>query len=572
MGPGIFRADFIPRPAPPGLAGQSIDLPDLGIYALSGDVLTGAVSPQTPSIIQTSLAGIRLEPFSKVFYDRVYVVFPETENYGLIAGEVQRTIKVWNAFRSNTVLSELQGDGTDQTVIQGLSAGQSLSPLEEVDATFLIPENAEGFLNGSYTFVFENGTDDAGTFTYNFSGQKLEVWPDVGRSLEPNWAYGVDERFEMMTEIITSDNNNEQRISKRQYPRHFVSGTFLITPELQPTFRLMMIKSDRMFLLPYWMRPHYITTNTPAGSSGFTIDSPIENLNEDDYVVYESPAGLIPRQVLSQTGTDLQLSTPTSQDIPANARIWKGFYGRLKPETSYQRVTGTISEAVLEFDVQNEVGKLLTEPFTADAETYKSLPVMTRKAEWSEPLDAREFYQSDKLELGPNNRAYFYKWEESQRTEQIGILNFSREDTAQLMNFFLSRSGRQQAFWRPSMVPDMRLFQEVPQASAQSLRVTPGRLSEVYRENSSLYRDIMIQFTDGERRYYEVDSVTDGVEYATVVLTSTLGRELRFANVDRICWLYYVRFAVDDFTITHETTKVSNVSLAVTTVKNRIGE
>lgn len=572
MQPDLFTATPVPQNSPPGLTGVTTSLPPEGLLPVFLSFATGPVSPQTPTFYQPTVVGWSSYEFIDLWYDRVYWLRPPVSNYGLIAGQVQAPIRFFNAFRSNTDLSGIAEDGTDQTTIDGLTTGQTLGPLEEIEGTFIIPEDAQGFLEGSYSFSFENSAADVGTFTYNFRAQKLEVWPSVGRSLEPNWDYAVDERFEMMTEVITSDNNSEQRIAKRTYPRHHISATFMIPEELVPTFRLMMIRSDRQFLLPYWVSPHYITTNTVAGASGFTLDSPIENLEPDEYVVYESPAGLIARQVESQTGTDLQLKTPVSQDIPANARIWKGFYGRLNPETSYSQLTGTLNEALLEFDVQNEIGKLLSEPFTIDEDTYQGLPVLLRKSDWSQPLNVREFYQSDKLELGPNNRSYFYKWDESQRTEQMQFLNFSREDTQQLRDFFLNRRARQLTFWRPSMVPDMRLAQETTDPNAQSLRVTPGPLSEVYREGSSLYRNIMIQFTNGERRYFEIDAVSDGSESATVVLTSPIGRELRYATVDRICWLYYVRFANDDFTITHDTTKVSNVSLAVTTVKKRVGE
>lgn len=572
MNPDALNPTPIPQDAPVGLTPINSSLPDVGTVFIMDDLLTGSATFNSPTFYQPSVSGVVHYDYASLWYNRVYMILPETENYGLIAGLVTAPIKVFNAFRSNTDLTAIQEDGTDQTVIDGITAGQTLGPLEELEGSFTIPENAEGFLDGSYTFSFDNATTDVGTFTYNFRAQKLEVWPSVGRSLEPNWNYGVDERFEMITEVITSDNNNEQRIAKRTYPRHHISATFMIPEELVPTFRLMMIKSDQQFLLPYWIAPHYIVNNTVAGASGFTLDTPIENLQPDEYVVYESPAGLIARQILSQDGTDLQLKTPISQDIPANARIWKGFYGRLNPETSYSQLTGTLNEALLEFDVQNEVGKLLGEPFTIDEDTYQGLPVLLRKSDWAQPLNVREFYQSDKLELGPNNRSYFYKWEESQRTEQMQFLNFTRDDTKQLRDFFLNRRARQLTFWRPSMIPDMRLAQETTDSNAQALRVTPGRLSEVYREGSSLYRNIMIQFTDGERRYYEIDAVTDGTESATVILTTQIGRELRYATVDRICWLYYVRFANDDFTITHETTKVSNVSLAVTTVKNRVGE
>ena len=572
MNPDALNPTPVPQDTPVGLTPINSSLPDVGAVFIMDDLLTGAVSFNSPSFYQPQVTGVAHYDYASLWYDRVYMILPETENYGLLAGLVTAPIKVFNAFRSNTDLSAIQEDGAEQTVVDGLSAGQTLGPLEEIEGTFIIPENAEGFLEGSYTFVFENGATEVGAFTYNFRAQKLEVWPDVGRSLEPNWDYGVQERFEMMTEVITSENNNEQRIAKREYPRHHISATFMITPELVPTFRLMMIKSDQQFLLPYWLEPHYIVGNTPAGASGFTIDSAIENLAPGDYVVYESPAGLVPRQVLEQNGTDLQLGSPISQDIPANARIWKAFYGRLSPETTYSRLTGTLNEAVLDFDVQNEVGKVLAEPFSNPFETYQGLPVLTRRSDWSQPLDAREFFQSDKLELGPNNRAYFYKWEESQRTEQMAFLNFSREDTADLRDFFLNRRARQQAFWRPSFVPDMQIYDDSAQSGGLSIRVTPGRLSEVYRESSSLYRNVMIQFSDGERRYYEIDSVTDGTDYATVVFTSQLDRDVRKNNVELVSWLYYVRFANDDFTIDHDTTKVSNVSLAVTTVKNRVGE
>lgn len=535
--------------------------------------LLGVVTRQPFSPYQSIRPGSHANPdYDKYFFGRVYGVLPDVNDFGLVSGLVQETLRFWNAAYSDSTVSDLIPEGAEQTVVDGLSVGQTLGPLGEVEGTFIIPENAEEFLDGSYTFVFENNAAEIGTFIYNFRAQKLEVWPDVGRSLEPNWDYGVQERFEMMTEVITSENNNEQRIAKREYPRHHISATFMITPELVPTFRLMMIKSDQQFLLPYWLEPHYIASNTPAGASGFTLDSPIENLAPGDYIVYESPTGLVPRQVLEQNGTDLQLGSPISQDITANARIWKGFYGRLSPETTYSRLTGTLNEAVLEFDVQNEVGKVLAEPFSNPFETYQGLPVLTRRSDWSQPLDAREFFQSDKLELGPNNRAYFYKWEESQRTEQMAFLNFSREDTADLRDFFLNRRARQQAFWRPSFIPDMQLYDDSAQSAGSSIRVTPGRLSEVYREGSSLYRNVMIQFSDGERRYYEIDSVTDGTDYATVVFTSQLGRDVRRSNVELVSWLYYVRFANDDFTIDHDTTKVSNVSLAVTTVKNRVGE
>ena len=568
----VLHAEIIPENPQPGLTGVTDQPSDTGpVFALD-NVMTGPVTAQQPSFYTDNLTGVSLPEYALYWYDRVYWIPPQTNDFGLISGAIEEPMRFFNAFRSDVVLTDIESVGGEQTELTGISEGLTLPAQGEVDATFTIPESAEGFIDGSYTITFNESGALVEVFSYSFSAQKIEVWPSVGDSLEPNWSYSVDERFELMTEIITSDNNSEQRIAKRSYPRHYISATFLITEGLIPTFRLMMIKSDQQFLLPYWIDPYYITFNTSAGATTLTANSPIDNLVVGDYVVFESPSGLTTRQVTGLSGADINLKAPITEDIPSNARIWKGFYGRLNPETRYSQLTGTINEVLLEFDVQNEVGRVLNPPFEVDADEYLGLPVLNVKSDWSRPLDIREFYQSDKLELGPNNREYFYKWDESQRTEQMSFLNFSKEHAYYIRDFFLNRRARQLAFWRPSMIPDMRLAQETTDPSSQSLRVTPGRLSEVYRQGSSLYRNIMIQFTDGGRRYYEIESVTDGAEYAVITLTSQVGRELRYKNVDRICWLYYVRFANDDFTISHETSKVSNVSLAVTTVKNRLGE
>ena len=79
----------------------------------------------------------------------------------------------------------------------------------------------------------------------------------------------ITERFEFLTDIITSYDGKEQRIRLREHPRHFVSYDYdaMNSSEAQWLKAQLRMRSTDIYYIPMWHNISYLSEDFKTGKS-----------------------------------------------------------------------------------------------------------------------------------------------------------------------------------------------------------------------------------------------------------------------------------------------------------------
>lgn len=131
----------------------------------------------------------------------------------------------------------------------------------------------------------------------------------------------------------------------------------------------------------------------------------------------------------------------------------------------------------------------------------------------------------------------------------------SRSDIWDLLNFFDSKRGRFQVFYEPSWDNDI-----VPTAAIDAADQTLT-VEEVYLTSGEIVgRHLYIRFPDGT---YVCREVSNHPVSTTLVIDSPIGTSVTAANLSKmlICFLYKVRFDIDEIEIDYTADEIAQSKL-----------
>ena len=149
----------------------------------------------------------------------------------------------------------------------------------------------------------------------------------------PNWDAGVLERLEWRTDILESkESGEEQRISRRLWPRRYFEGTFLVNKrDRQALDVLLTTTRNNRFFTPMWHQVSQLQADADAGDTVLQINTefsefdqyPILFIRGPDAMTYEAIA------VASFTSSTVTIDTPLVSSWPRGAFVYPGYVGVL---------------------------------------------------------------------------------------------------------------------------------------------------------------------------------------------------------------------------------------------------
>nr|WP_281720102.1 hypothetical protein [Nitrosomonas nitrosa] len=557
---GILGAGLLVlvEPAPLSVSLDLLDAPQQSPVAQAiAPALMGAVVDQLPVSPepQSAISSLFAPSFKDDYYDRIHIT-PASIDLGNVISQKIIQVEVWNAYFTANLLSSID-----------TNAGTGIS--------FTGPQPEPTSFNALESRIYTLAVDVAGppiintTYTLNFAAESPTLMV-VGRRVillfaGINWDNGVLERYEWLTDIITSWDGAEQRVKLRATPRREIEAHLQVfgldfVRKLQST---LFGWQSRSYLIPYWPDYYLLSAELPAGSMV------IPNIPTGDSEFIAGGVALLfdaidhneSVQIVSVEANQLTLDLPTQQTWPAGTRIYSAKFARIASQQTVTRPTRHMLDMQAKFIVTDNSG--LTE--TEGATLYKGYPVLLDIPNEVEVLSEdllRPLLEFDSETINPvvdDPIGY------TTIVRRMDWLMKSRKERADFRKWLYARAGRWKPFWMPSWNEDFKLTSLL--AGTDTKLVVQFAFYKRFVPATPMRDALMIELFNGTRIFKDILSIDEISETEeNVFIDSPVGFDIQPQDVRRISYLNLSRLDSDTVEIFHETDTISRVSALIRTV------
>ena len=478
-------------PAIPFAAGASFD-PDR-IVAMS--LLLASSTTQLARVDSpAAYAGDLQAMFGGDFYDRFHFSAVSFD-LGSLVGDQQRALTAWNAYRRARVLESLALVDAEGISIEG----QPPAPLQfapQQERTYQITVGTDGppVIEAAIVFDFDEGQ----SVTISLTGSRVTAWTWM-----PNWADGLMERLEWLTDVIQAYRGEEQARALRLNPRHILEFSVMVEgPARRHLEAALWNWGARVWALPLWHDGVDLHAPLSAGASSVPIVPTLRDFRGGTLalIMGETPRDYEVVEVDAANPAELVLARPTARAWPTGTRIYPARTARVEGDAALARFTGRASSLRLRFE--------MVEPaeWTADAgaTTYRGYPVLTTRPDWSEEptLTLERKLAVLDSQVGP---ASYDDEADMPLTEQRmrWLLDGRAEIDAHRKLLFALR-GKQRRIWVPTWTEDFVVIAPVGSADL-ALDIEWCGFSLYYQAGVNR-RDIRIETVTGQVYYRRITS------------------------------------------------------------------
>jgi hypothetical protein len=508
---------------------------------------SGQPSPEAMAVQVGAHAGA----FSDDYYHRIYLQ-PTRIEFGNLVTQSTRTVEVWNAFPDPVTIDVLVGDTTGLAV--GFEPPQRLHGLEDIFYPVTATLDGPSFVDTTLTLHFSQGGERSVAISY---GRVLVF------GLAPNWASGLTERIEWLTDVMTMRDGGEQRVRLRVDPRRsFEYEVWEHGADVGLIDLLLCAWQARIYAVPVWTDRGWLIAPVPAGSTQIAIDT----VNHDYHAGGLAIVGVGARrtealEIASTAQGSITLKRATTQAWPAGAWIAPARLGRLPSRQAITRPSAALSLARLRFDLDD----LTSSVGTLDAASYRGADVLVRRPNRIEDITAEYLRLLDVFDNDTGlpvvtdipNRPYVV------RSHQYLLRD--RNDIAAMRAWLSARAGRQAPFWMPTWERNFEIASPDAIDALSLLIVSQGFAT--YFQNLPGRQDIALLHRDGTWYFRHVTAF----EYAggvleRIVIDEALGRACQPDDFALCCFLELARLDSDAVELFFETDSIARLTLAARSV------
>lgn len=398
----------------------------------------------------------------------------------------------------------------------------------------------------------------------------------------------ITERFEFLTDIITSYDGKEQRIRLREHPRHFVSYNYdaMNSSEAQWLKAQLRMRSTDIYYIPMWHNISYLSEDFKTGKSLYIEKEYMYNFRHCDAIeiffrdgVFSSPNiqkvvfGYGDGIIYLNKKLDITLDKRNAYIVPmykcvtqASNNINYPFSNGLETVMNFREV---ISSSTVEIP-----NKYLSE-YVYDIPKFNrySLPTVVDNREvflyepqWIDnSLDmsiGKNMTEADNLS---GVMRYDLKNTKSYDSYTLDILLENKNMINNIIKFFYRVSGRYKSFYAPSWVNDFNVSVDIT-ANSNFIYINIDFIYKYY-VNNARNKKIVVFTKDYKSYIYDVIGYSTGIinrkTYGKLILSKTADVNIPKEHVTMISFLNLVRFESDELRLDYESNVVALTSVTL---------
>lgn len=401
----------------------------------------------------------------------------------------------------------------------------------------------------------------------------------------------ITEKWEYLTDVITSYDGHEKRLKIRQYPRHFLSYDYPSMNWMQAQWLrgLGRLRQSDTYYIPMWHTPVYLREDHLAGKALYIKPECMMSLDQCEWIE------IFVKDDVNQTGVNIVrrvheyldgiIALKKSIEKPLNMKnTWIFPLKRcsIQPMTGLNYIYSNGSNVTQSFEdlLQKPTSVHVPDKYLSDYEKYHqmnrwNLPelldgkqVLTISPQWVEESSVSLAIDKATTKIDNETGIFLYDLKNS-KSYDVHTLELSlmyKESINNMIRFFKRVQGRYKSFYAPTWVNDIQIYDDLLPTN-NFVYTEWGKISDFYLSNKRSKK--LVIFTKDWQNFildiltYTYENRADGTKYGKVVFTNNIGFNLSKDNILMASYLNLVRLDSDELQLNYETNEVANTTLVL---------
>lgn len=519
---------LLPADADIGISGELTDVPFVDQFARPIQCFDGLVDERWD--------------LADVWFDLV-LVRPLSFALGNILSTQTDTITVYSSYRSQTISLD--------TVVNNLGLGVNLiglpslpaliQPQSGFEVTLEVTTEGQPTLNDTIDFTF-----DVGLQQITITGHRIVMFP-----LRPEAP--LTETVEFLTDVMEHIDGSEQRVAVRTHPRQaFEFRLALDGVERQFAENLLYDWQSRVFGVPVWTEPAFLTSAASVGQSSVNVDeTAVRDFRVGGLAIVFTDRFTFDAQEIASIGpTSITFTSPLTFDHGVGTQVLPLATCYATPLIRGRRALNDDEELNVRFRViDNNRGDAF-----ADASAFASLnsrPLLDGPNAAERAMTVTLQRRLVQFDNAVGRISVASPWSRHRKSAVKGFVTHDRQELYDVRRLLHFLRGRQIAFYLPTfqneLTPTINLQDSTPTINianvgfarfAQQRSPSRGILRVVQKDGTTLTRNIV---SSGE-----IDSRNE-----TITVDVVWPSEIAIDDIERIEYVELVRADTDRFEIEH---------------------
>lgn len=476
-----------------------------------------------------------------VWFDQV-IVRPILIALGNILSDTERTINVYSSYRTADVdadsITNNLGAGTTLADVPGLPF--TIGPQSGFAIRLQVSSSGQATINDTIDFAF----DTPETLFVTVTGSRITVFPFRPES-------PLRESLGFLTDILEKIDGSEQRIALRKNPRQSFNYRVRLAEDDRRYFdNLMYDWQSRVFGVPIWTEPAFLTSAVVSGATTIPVDSTAYGSFKagELCILFTDRFTFDALEIQTVNPTSLVLASPLNNGYAANTQVLPVMSAQTAASVRGSRHLNNLLESDVVFRNLNNDKNL------ADVSAFNSLNSKVlldgpnaAERQMSETLERKltEFDGQTGI-FGINS-----VWTRGKRKSVKGFVTHSRQELWEVRQLLHALKGRQVSFYLPTFYDDIKAA-TAPQNASQDLVIENVGFVQFAQSRMPLRGILRLIKTDGTVLLRTVLSST-AIDTATeqISVDSAWPSTIPLADIEKIDFVQLVRSDTDDFKIIH---------------------
>jgi hypothetical protein len=494
--------------------------------------------------------------YRDLLYGHIHL-FPTAFALGNLLDSQLRQVEVWNARADAQLLSAIQAENPDGTVVSGAAMPPaSFGPLESRWYDVSISVAGSAALNAVFTWQFP-----AEQPTLTVTAARI-----VAMTFDPDWSEPPEEQLTWKTDVMRAYEGQEQRVQLMGKPRRNLAFSYLLE-DAQQGSRLQSLVwgwQQRTFAVPVWMDQAWLAADLVAGATAIPYATAYRDIAADQpLLLWADPATWEIVEVGSFTASLLQLKQPTKATWPAGTRVVPMRLGHMPRSLEWRRFNTQLAGVRVEWSLDPATGIGANRLLASGLTVYQGYEVLTEEPDWSLELGETADRDMDPVDFETGIVAYDTHTSAPEFSRPFHWLIQGRDAISRFLDFLEDHKGRLVPFWLPTNARDVEQSQDAGAADT-TIQIKDIHYS-AYLAQHALRRDLAFFPAAGGapvlRRITGSAPGAAGTEWLT--LDQSFGQVRTAADWRCISYLAFVRMDQDSLRMVWETDDLLRASFRV---------
>lgn len=514
----------------------------LPAFTLPGQTAFLSNNSPTPGPVFAAFSTVLPAGMGDYWFNRLHIL-PRSLVLGNILTTITRQLDIYNAFlfESHDLQAFINNAGAGTSITDLPTLPYTIPPQESLLLTLEVTPDGAATINTTLDF----DTDEPYLLQVPIQGTRIVMFP-----FEPEAP--LTERIQFLTDILEAKDGTEQRVSLRLAPRQEFDLKLLREdgPERQKVDYLLFDWQSRVFGLPIWTEPAYVTSAITAGQTSVNVDdTTLSDFRAGGLaIVFESEDKFDALEVLSVGPTVINFNTPVLNNYAAGVRVMPLRTAITTQPAQEKKWAVNLAEFNLTMRVLDNTVDLSS---TSGWPTYNSKVLLSDPNAIDTTLDgniSRQITVFDSAGVGKFSLGS--TWNRARHGSAKTFITRTRAGLWSVRRLLHALRGSQVSFYLPTFTKDITLATLYLSGSSAMTIVNVGYTK--YAKQRTPKVDIRIILNNGTiftRTITASAELTPTTEQIT--LSSTIGQNIDPSDIARIEFLEKVRIDGEEITIEH---------------------